>query len=522
MSVARVGSAHIVGLDAEPITVEVDVSSGLYHFSIVGLPDKAIDESKDRIIAALKNSHLQNPKTESQKVTVSLTPAQVKKEGSYFDVPIALSYLSASKQLSLPKDIGWFVGELSLTGEILPMMGILSIAECAKRHGVSSLYVPYANRVEAALVSGVTIYGCRTLQELVLHLGGAIDGVTDIIELTPQTPTEIIYKKQESFLDFKDIRGQETAKRALEIAAAGGHNIALYGPPGTVKTMLARAFTGILPPLLRDEALEVTRIHSVTSSKTSIITAPPFRSPHHTSSYVSLVGGGTTPKPGEVTLAHHGVLFLDEFPEFDKKVIESLREPLEEGSISVARAKGTYVFPASCTLVASMNPCPCGYMGSKLKRCICKSSDIDRYARKLSGPIMDRIDMWVPVQHIDYDTLTNARTGEESDSIAKRVKQARDFARKRFQEKGDRKSDLRLTKNKDMRAKDLAKHVPLSLPILALMKQLATSYALSPRAYHRVLRLARTIADIRSSHEIAEADILEAFQYRPKLYQDRL
>lgn len=517
MSVATLESAHILGLTAEPITVEVDVSSGLYSFSIVGLPDKAIDESKDRIIAALKNSGLKNPKTENHKVTVSLLPAQVKKEGSYFDVPILLTYLVASKQLSIKKDIGWFVGELSLTGEILPMRGVLSIAECAKKNNVKSLYVPQGNAREAALVEGLTVYGCKNIQELVLHLGGTIDGVNTIVDIIQTPQTEIVYVTPESYLDFKDVKGQETAKRALEIAAAGGHNIALYGPPGTGKTMLARAFTGILPPLTKEEALEVTRIHSVSQQKTSLITHPPFRSPHHTSSYVSLVGGGANPKPGEVTLAHHGVLFLDEFPEFDKKVIESLREPLEEGSISVARAKGTFLFPASCTLVASMNPCPCGYLESKLKRCVCKPSDIDKYARKLSGPIMDRIDMWVPVQHINYDTLAEARVGEESSLVRDRVLKARAFAKKRFGE-----NSTLLTKNKDMRAKDIDKYVPLSEDVLTLMKQLSTSYALSPRAYHRVLRLARTIADLKGEEVVSKADILEAFQYRPKLYKDRV
>jgi magnesium chelatase family protein len=518
MSVASIRSAHIVGLHAEPVAVEADVSSGLFSFSIVGLPDKAIDESKDRVAAALKNTGLRNPKTENHKVTVSLSPAHIKKEGSHYDVPIALAYLAASKQLSLPRDIGWFVGELSLTGDILPMMGVLSVAECAKREGVRSLYVPEENAAEASLISGLNIYACRSLKELVLHLGGSIEGVEDVISLDPTPHTDIVYVRPDSYLDLKDIRGQETAKRALLIAAAGGHNIALYGPPGTGKTMLARAFTGILPPLQREEALEVTRIHSVAHAKSTIITHPPFRSPHHTSSYVSLVGGGTNPRPGEVTLAHHGVLFLDEFPEFDKRVIESLREPLEEGFISVSRAKGTFRFPASCTLIASMNPCPCGYMGSKLKKCICKPSDVDRYARKLSGPIMDRIDIWVPVQHVDYDTLSHARIGEESESVRIQVEKARNFARLRFQNG----NAPHITKNKDMKARDVDTFVELSQPVLVLMKKLATSYALSPRAYHRVLRLARTIADLRQAKNVTEADILEAFQYRPKLYENRL
>jgi magnesium chelatase family protein len=518
MSVASLRSAHIVGLQAEPITVEVDVSNGLYSFSIVGLPDKAIDESKDRVIAALKNTGLRNPKTENHKVTVSLSPAHTKKEGSHFDVPIALAYLAASKQLTVPGDVGWFVGELSLTGDILPMMGTLSIAECARREGASALYVPEANVSEASLVEGLSVYGCASLRDLVLHLGGAIEGVEEVVELSPAPRTEIVYVRPDSFLDFKDIRGQETAKRALLIAAAGGHNIALYGPPGTGKTMLARAFTGILPPLSRDEALEVTRIHSVAHTKSSLITHPPFRSPHHTSSYVSLVGGGTNPRPGEVTLAHCGVLFLDEFPEFDKRVIESLREPLEEGSISISRAKGTFRFPASCTLIASMNPCPCGYMGSKLKQCICKPSDIDRYARKLSGPIMDRIDIWVPVQHVDYDTLSHARIGEESDALHAQVKRARQFARARFEKLGA----THLFKNRDLTARDIGTFIDLSQPVLELMKKVSSSYALSPRAYHRVLKLARTIADLKQAQQVTEADILEAFQYRPKLYEHRL
>lgn len=518
MSVATTHSAHIVGLEASKVTVEVDVSRGLYSFSIVGLPDKAIDESKDRIIAALKNIGAKNPKTEGQKVIVSLSPASIKKEGSHFDVPIALAYLVASKQLTMPHDIGWFVGELSLTGEILPMQGVLVIAEFAKATGAKALYVPYANREEAALIEGLTVYGCKNISDIILHLGGTLENNNDVVDIAPQEKTKITYSVPTIFLDFKDIKGQASAKRALEIAASGGHNIALYGPPGTGKTMLARAFTGILPPLTHDEALTVTRIHSLTKRGVSLITHPQLRSPHHTSSHVSLVGGGTNPRPGEVTLAHLGVLFLDEFPEFDKRVIESLREPLEEGVITVSRAKGSFTFPASCTLIASMNPCPCGYMGSKQKRCICKASDIDRYARKLSGPIMDRIDMWVPVLHIDYDTLAHKEESEGSDVVRKRVQAARDFARHRFTKRGN----TLLSKNKDMRAKDIEEHVTLDPTCTELMKKLATASTLSPRAYHRVLRLARTIADYRESEHVSEADILEAFQYRPKLYQDRI
>jgi len=518
MSVATLSCAHIFGLQASRVTVEVDVSRGLYSFSIIGLPDKAIDESKDRIIAALKNIGAKNPKTENHKVTVSLAPANIKKEGSHFDVPIALTYLVASKQLTIPKDIGWFVGELSLTGGILPMQGVLAIAECAKSSGANALYVPYANKEEAALVEGLTVYGCHTLTDIILHLGGTLENNNTIVSLTKQPPTTVHYAPPKTLLDFKEIKGQVHVKRALEIAAAGGHNIALYGPPGTGKTMLARAFTGILPPLTLDEVLTVTRIHSLIHPTSQLITHPPLRSPHHTSSHVSLVGGGTSPRPGEITLAHHGVLFLDEFPEFDKRVIESLREPLEEGHITVSRAKGSFTFPASCTLIASMNPCPCGYMGSTLKRCICKASDIERYARKLSGPIMDRIDMWVPVLHVDYDTLAELKEGEGSDTIRTRVMQARNFAKDRFVSQGV----STISKNKDMKAKDITELIALDTVCTSRMKQLATAYALSPRAYHRILRLARTIADYRASPTINEADILEAFQYRPKIYQDRL
>jgi magnesium chelatase family protein len=517
MSVATIHTAHIVGLHAEHVAVELDVGNGLYSFSIVGLPDKAIDESKDRVITALKNSNLRNPKTENHKVTVSLSPANIKKEGSHFDLPIALAYLTASKQVTIPKDAGWFIGELSLKGDILPAKGVLAIAEKAKALGIRSLYVPKANEKEALLIDGLTVYGCETLREVVEHFS-PINSEGAPHEMTPAKKAEDELVKEDAMTDFNEIKSQETAKRALEIAAAGGHNITLYGPPGTGKTMLARAFTGILPNLTQDERIEVTKIHSITESATSLITRPPLRHPHHTASYVSVVGGGTNPRPGEVTLAHRGVLFLDEFPEFDKKVIESLREPLEEGVITVSRAKGTYTFPASCSVITSMNPCPCGYYGSNVRRCVCSPSDIDRYAKKLSGPIMDRIDMWVPVAHVDYDTLSQKSGGEGSKEVRARVKSARDFAEQRFKKSGI----TTITRNKDMKPKDLEHALYLEQKAEETMKLLAGKASLSPRSYHRVLRLARTIADLRKSDTIGEGDILEAFQYRPKLYKDRV
>jgi magnesium chelatase family protein len=515
MSVTSISSAHIVGLNASKTLVELDLSSGLYSFSIVGLPDKIIDESKDRVVAALRNTGLKNPKTENHKITVSLSPANIPKEGSHFDLPITLAYLIASKQLNRVGNDSWFVGELSLSGEILPMQGILLVAKLAKKMGAKELYVPFANKEEAALITGLTIYGCKHLRDVIEHLG--LPGQDMLPTLTKADETKIHYTRPSNLADFKDIKGQMHAKRALEIAACGGHNIALYGPPGTGKTLLAKAFTGILPPLTFEEVLEVTEIHSLATRNNALITHPPLRAPHHSASHVSLIGGGTNPKPGEITLAHHGVLFLDEFPEFEKRVIESLREPLEEGHITVSRAKGTYTFPASCILVASMNPCPCGYLGSKAKRCICKPSDIERYARKLSGPIMDRIDMWVPVLHVDYETLLSKEESEPSYSVAKRVEEARTFSQERF-----KASNSSLQKNKDISSKDIESILQIDQSGQVIMKKLAKEQNLSPRACHRVLRLARTIADHRKSLTVSEGDILEAFQYRPKLYQDVL
>ncbi len=518
MSVATIYSAHIVGLDAERVAVEVDVSHGLYSFSIVGLPDKAVDESKDRVIAALKNSKLKNPKTENHKVIVSLSPAHIKKEGTHFDVPIALSYLVASKQLTVPKDIGWFVGELSLSGDTVSVGGILSIAEKAKKEGATALYVPYDNKEEAALIEGISIYPCKNLLELFFHLGGATDSMAgeEITKYVPQKKEGPLTKSH--LVDFASIKGQEVAKRALLVAATGGHNIALYGPPGTGKTMLAKAFTSILPALTKEESLQVTKIHSVTKKNVTLLSHPPFRSPHHTASYVSIVGGGAVPKPGEVTLAHRGVLFLDEFPEFDKKVIESLREPLEEGLVTISRAKGSFTFPASLTLVAAMNPCPCGYYGSKVKRCVCSSGDIDRYARKLSGPIMDRVDIWVPVMHVDYDTLSNKGGGDTSEIFSQKVEKGRRFGRERQNKNGKSFSKL----NKELSSDEVEQCANMTKESEELLKMLAKQYTLSPRAYHRVLRLSRTIADLRESETVEKEDVLEAFQYRPKLYGDRV
>ena len=421
MSFARVYSAQVNLLSGAIVTIEVDLSRGLHAFSIVGLPDKAVDESKDRVSGAIKNSGFASPKSKNQKIVVSLSPADLKKEGPFFDLAIALAYMLSAGDLKFESKNKIFLGELGLDGTLRPIKGALPLVQEAKRMGFEEVYLPKENATEAALVEGIKIFGAKNLKEVVEHLDehktpaditkrGETEKDKKFKKINIEPQTKINYERVSKGADFADVRGQEGAKRGLEIAAAGGHNIAMYGPPGTGKTMLARAFSAILPELSVEDVLEITGIHSVVgANKGELVCFPPFRSPHHTSSYVSLIGGGTFPKPGEVTLAHKGVLFLDEFPEFDKRVIESLRQPLEDNIVSISRARGSAIFPSNFILVAAMNPCPCGNATSKQKVCICKPSDLDRYKRKLSGPIMDRIDIWVSVGNVDYKKL-----GDES------------------------------------------------------------------------------------------------------------
>ncbi|MFZ3016018.1 MAG: YifB family Mg chelatase-like AAA ATPase, partial [Minisyncoccia bacterium] len=498
-----------------------------HSFSVVGLPDKAVDESKDRVSSAIKNSGFQSPKAKNQKIIVSLSPADLKKEGPFFDLAIALSYMLASGDLKFNPEKKIFLGELGLDGTLRRIRGALPLVQEAKRMGFEEIYLPKENAIEAALVEGITIFGADNLSQVVEHLifsepsrissparnASQSDVGGGHNKIFPQPKTEINYEKEMKGADFCDIRGQEGAKRGLEIAAAGGHNIAMYGPPGTGKTMLARAFSGLLPDLDLDEILEITGIHSVAgATRGELVSAPPFRSPHHTSSYVSLIGGGTYPKPGEVTLAHRGVLFLDEFPEFEKRVLESLRQPLEDNIVCISRAKGSAIFPSNFILVAAMNPCPCGNAGNRQKACICKPSDLDRYKRKLSGPIMDRIDLWVSVGNIDYKKLGEESTGEKSKNIKDRVLSARKKQKERF-EKLDRKISL----NSEMNVKDLTSFIKLEDEVRNLLDESATSLALSARAYHRVIKIARTIADLENSEDIKQNHILEAIQYRPKV-----
>ncbi|MEK7213561.1 MAG: YifB family Mg chelatase-like AAA ATPase [Patescibacteria group bacterium] len=510
MSISKTFSAQLSGLKAHIINIEVDLSNGLHAFVVVGLGDKAVEESRDRISAAIKNSGYTSPKQKNQKVVISLAPADIRKEGPSFDLGMALAYLCASGDIDFDPSKKIFLGELSLEGEIRKVNGILPLVSGALENGFKEIFIPWENAEEAGLVQGIKIYPVHTLNEVIGHLIGRNGS-----SIVPQNKTKIEMGHEIFESNFKLIQGQETAKRALEIAAAGGHNVGMYGPPGTGKTMLAKAFPTILPPLLMNEVLEVTSIHSIAKIlEKSFITTPPFRSPHHTSSYASLVGGGSFPKPGEITLAHRGVLFLDEFPEFDKKVIEALRQPLEERTITISRVKGTISFPAQCILIVSMNPCPCGY--GKEKNCTCTDRDISNYQKRISGAIVDRIDLWVSVSKIEYDKLgESSNKNEDSSVIRERVMKARNIQKKRFI-----KFKIKNKKfNSEMSVSDIEKCISLDLEVKNLLKTSAERLALSARAYHRIIKLSQTIADLDGSKEIKKNHLLEALQYRQKNFQ---
>lgn len=500
---SKVFSAAIVGLDAQIIEIEVETSFGLRHFNIVGLPDKAVEESKERVSSAIKSLGFQSPHSQPLRVLVSLAPADLKKEGSLYDLPIALGYLLSTSKIKFNPSNKIFLGELGLDGKLRTIRGAISFALSAKQKGFEELILPKENASEAALIRGLKIIGAENLKDVIDYLEGRKQILSTTGNFTWKNSKEIQYP-----LDLSHIKGQESAKRALEIAAAGSHNLLMCGPPGAGKTLLAKAMPSILPPLTIEESLEVTKIYSIAGllpTQKPLITVRPFRSPHHTSSEIALIGGGNPPRPGEITLAHRGVLFLDEFPEFHRNVLESLRQPLEEGQITILRAGRSLTLPARFTLLAAANPCPCGNLGDAEKHCHCTASQIKMYQRKLSGPLIDRVDLAISVPNLKYEKL--AMTDEQNNSarIRERVKTARLIQKERFG-KGICNSVMDLPKIK--------KYCQVDSSSKNLLKRYVDSGKLSARGYHRVLKVARTIADLETSENIKYQHISEALAYR--------